>query len=102
MGDPPALPGRLPEFDNSGNMSGHMNMGLSGWSGGSEQPVAANAGASHRVQGGFRYCGELACAEDPPEARSTQRERVPDQRPNGLSGFEPLHLRQASGFAGGR
>lgn len=28
IGDPPALPGRVPEFDSSGNASGHLVAGF--------------------------------------------------------------------------
>jgi hypothetical protein len=36
------------------------------------------------------------------KARRTQCERMLNERSDGPSGFEPLQLRQASGFAGGR
>jgi hypothetical protein len=37
-----------------------------------------------------------------PKVRWTQCERMLNKRSDGPSGFELLHLRQASGFAGGR
>ncbi|HOC56580.1 MAG TPA: hypothetical protein PKI20_13240 [Verrucomicrobiota bacterium] len=55
-----------------------------------------------QVASWFRYGDRLACEEGAAVVWSTQRAGIRDQRPNGLGGLEPLHLRQASGFAGDR
>jgi hypothetical protein len=69
--------------------------------GSGEQRLAPGKGASPGVKL-VPWRPPIVLLRPAPKARRTQRERILNKRSDGPSGFEPLHLRQASGFAGGR
>jgi hypothetical protein len=66
-----------------------------------EQRLAPGKGASPGVKP-VPLRPPIVLLRPAPKSRRTQRERMLNERSDGPSGFEPLHLRQASGFAGGR
>ena len=94
------MPGRLPEFDSSGNTSGR-EMGAPAGMASGERRLASGKGASPDVKL-VPLLRPIALLRPATQARRAQRERMLNERSIESSGFEPLHLRQASGFAGGR